>query len=471
MSTVIDTQVVEMKFDARDFDNNVQHTMSLLDRFKATLNLDGAEKSFKKIEDSASDVSLDGLIKSAEVVENRFSVMSIAAITAISNIVNSAMNAGKQIVASLTIDQVTSGFTKYEEKVKAVQTIMNATGLSIDEVSAQLEKLAWFTDETSYSFTDMVSNIGKFTANNIPLERSVTAMQGIANWAALSGQGVNEASRAMYNLSQAISVGAVKLIDWKSIENANMATTEFKQTALDTAVALGTLVKQGDVYKGVYKDFTVSVTDFNSELSQGWFNSEVLLATLDKYGEYANAVFERVEETGETCAIAMEHVSDEMMQLGSKAFRAAQEAKTFTDAIEATKDAVSTGWMQTYELIFGNYEEAKTLWTDLANTLYDIFASSAETRNEVLEAWNELGGRRQFIDTVTSAYEALLSVVVPIRDAISDAFPPVTAETIMRIVGSLKAVIESFKLTENAATTLYKVVSFLLIPFQVLLID
>lgn len=470
MSTQIDDRVVAMKFDARDFNNNVQQTMSLLEKFKDSLKFEGAKKGFEDISAAADSVDLKGMQESIGTVEASFSAMSIVAISAINNIVNSAMNAGKQIVKSLTIDQVTSGFSKYEEKVKAVQTIMNATGLSIEEVSAQLDRLSWFTDETSYSFSDMVNNVGKFTSYNIPLDKSITAMQGIANWAAVSGAGVNEAARAMYNLSQAMSKGYVQLLDWRSIENANMSTTEFKQAVLDAATAVGTLRKEGELYYSTTgKAYTVSVTDFTDSMSEGWFTSDVLMQALGRYGEYADAVFQRVQETGESCAEAMAHISAETMELGEKAFKAGQEAKTFTDAIEATKDAVSTGWMRTFELLLGNYEEAKEVWTELAGELYEIFAASGDVRNEMLKSWAEMGGRVQLITTIKAAYAALLSIVKPLKEAINEMFPALTAEKLRVFTVRLRALVNAFKLSEDAAYTLKVAMKAVLLPLKALL--
>lgn len=284
MSRTVDQKVVEMQFDNAKFERNIQTSISSLDRLKQSLNLDGAARGLDEIDASSKNCSsgMSGLSSGIETVGNKFSAMEIIAIMALVNITNSAIEAGKRLVASLSIDQVTSGFAKYEEKTTAVQTIINATGKSIDEVNEQLEKLNWFTDETSYNFTDMVSNIGKFTSNGVELETSVTAMMGIANWAALSGQNAEAASRAMYNLSQSIGMGAVKLQDWKSIENANMATKEFKEIAIETAKALGVLTEEGETANGTL----VTAQNFSSTLSDGWFTSDVLLAALDKYGNY-----------------------------------------------------------------------------------------------------------------------------------------------------------------------------------------
>lgn len=381
MSTSIDQRIVEMQFDNNQFERGAKQSIETLDKLDKSLDLRESAKNLTALSDAGKNFNMDGVASGIEIVQQKFSALEIMGITALQRITNQAITTGENLVKSLSLDQIGEGFGKYEQKTTSVQTIVNATGESIDSVSEKLAKLNWFTDETSYNFTDMIGNIGKFTSMGIDLNTSVTAMEGIANWAAISGQGVNEASRAMYNLSQAIGVGAVKLMDWKSIENANMATKEFKETAIETAKALGELNAQGETAKGT----AVTVENFSSTLSDAWFTSDVLLKTLNKYGEYADEVYTVATEKGLTCAQAMEQVNGETMNLGERAFKAAQEAKTFTDAINSVKDAVSTGWANTFEIIFGNYEEAKRMWTDLANDLYDIFAGGTDDRNNFLE--------------------------------------------------------------------------------------
>lgn len=381
MSTSIDQRIVEMQFDNNQFERGAKQSIETLDKLDKSLDLRESAKNLTALSDAGKNFNMDGVASGIEIVQQKFSALEIMGITALQRITNQAITTGENLVKSLSLDQIGQGFGKYEQKTTSVQTIVNATGESIDSVSEKLAKLNWFTDETSYNFTDMIGNIGKFTSMGIDLNTSVTAMEGIANWAAISGQGVNEASRAMYNLSQAIGVGAVKLMDWKSIENANMATKEFKETAIETAKALGELNAQGETAKGT----AVTVENFSSTLSDAWFTSDVLLKTLNKYGEYADEVYTVATEKGLTCAQAMEQVNGETMNLGERAFKAAQEAKTFTDAINSVKDAVSTGWANTFEIIFGNYEEAKKMWTDLANDLYDIFAGGTDDRNNFLE--------------------------------------------------------------------------------------
>lgn len=455
MSREIDERVVEMRFDNEQFEKNIQTSISSLDKLNKSLDLGGISSSLDDVGESTRNcaTNISGLSSGVEEAGSKFSALEIIAITALVNITNSAVEAGKRMVASLSIDQIANGFTKYEEKTTAVQTIINATGKSIEEVNEQLEKLNWFTDETSYNFTDMVTNIGKFTSNGIELDTAVTAMMGIANWAALSGQNSEAAGRAMYNLSQAISVGAVKLQDWKSIENANMATQEFKEIAIETAKALGTLNENAETSGGTL----VSASNFSSTLSEDWFTSDVLLAALEKYGNYTEEVYKVASEEGITAADAMKIVSSETMELGAKAFKAAQEAKTFTDAINATKDAVSSGWSATFETIFGNYEEAKVLWTDIANELYDIFAASAEGRNEMLAQWKELGGRDLMIEALMNTLSILKNVISTVSDAFHDIFPAVTAERLVEITKSFRDFTENLKNNESLFNNIQRV--------------
>lgn len=317
------------------------------------------------------------------------------------------------------------------------------TGSQMDFVNSQMEKLNWFTDETSYNFTDMVSNIGKFTANNIPLSEATTAMQGIANWAAISGQKAGEASRAMYNLSQAIGTGSVKAIDWKSIENANMATSEFKQKAIEMAAANGTLKTSFDkTGKAIYKTnsgMEVTVENFRETLASGWFDKNTLMATLDQYGAFTDKLYDFSQATDLTAteilglidaqdagtlseeklkAIADDHqisvdelrsslteLGSDQYKFGRSAFVAAQQATSFQDAIDATKDAASTKWLNIFENIFGDYEKAKEIWTGFAEFLYDTLVAPLEKLEEISEILGELNA----VKRIARGFEYLFS--------------------------------------------------------------
>ena len=421
--SVIDNRIVEMQFNNKQFESGVKESIGSIDKLKQSLNFNGVEKGLSELSSAINKIDLSPISAAVDSVGSKFSVLEQIAIGVCRRIGEQVANTIQQYATDLSVKQIGEGWTKYADKTTSVQTILAATGESMEYVNEQLDKLNWFTDETSYNFVDMVNNIGKFTSNGIKLDTSVTAMQGIANWAAISGQNAQSASRAMYNLAQAIGTGSVKLIDWKSIENANMATQEFKQKVLEAAAAQGTLKKQTDGTYKTLKGTAVTVQNFNSALSEGWFNKNVLMTTLDAYGSVTNKIFELSEASGLTATEILQLVeaekngTDSTKQLqralktddvseyssaikdlakaendfGIKTFKAAQEAKTFQDAIDATKDAVSTGWMKTFELIFGDYERAKVLWTDFANNLYDIFAAGGEARNALLSEWSNSG--------------------------------------------------------------------------------
>ena len=238
MSKTIDEKVVEMRFDNKQFESNVATSMSTLEKLKKSLKFDGATKGLEDINSAAKRVDMNGLGGAVETVKAKFSALDVVAVTALANITNSAVNAGKRLVSSLSIDQVASGWQKFSDKTTSVATLV-AQGNAIEEVNSQLDRLNWFTDETSYNFTDMVSNIAKFTASGKGLEESVIAMEGIATWAALSGQNAMTASRAMYQLSQAMGAGIMRREDYRSIQNASMDTKEFRENCIEAAIALG----------------------------------------------------------------------------------------------------------------------------------------------------------------------------------------------------------------------------------------
>lgn len=313
MSTTIDERVVEMRFDNRQFEAGVKTSLSTLDKLKEGLDLDGAAKGLKGLSDAAKKCDLSTLSNSVETVRMKFSALEVMAVTALSNITNSVINTGKRMIESFTLEPPKQGFDEYELKMGSIQTIMMSTGASLEEVNKYLQELNTYSDKTIYSFQDMTSNIGKFTNAGVGLEDAVMAIQGVSNVAAVSGANANEASRAMYNFAQALSAGYVKLIDWKSIENANMATVEFKTQLLESAVACGTLTKTADgMYKTVKGNVIDATHNFNDSLQDQWMTTEALVGTLRNY-------------------------ADETTDIGKKAFAAAQDVKTFSQLIDTLR--------------------------------------------------------------------------------------------------------------------------------------
>ena len=377
MSKTVDERVVEMRFDNKQFESNVQTSMSTIEKLKKSLDFRGAEKGLDNLNTASKNVNMSGLSAGVEAVQAKFSALQVIGVTALANITNSAVNSARRIVNAFTIQPITTGFNEYELKMGSVQTIMAATGESLETVNKYLEELNKYSDQTIYSFSDMTQNIGKFTNAGVKLEDAVMAIKGISNEAAVSGANANEASRAMYNFAQALSAGYVKLIDWKSIENANMATVEFKQQLIDSAVAMGTLIQRSD---GMYQTLTGKTLNathnFNDTLQEQWMTTDVLVSTLKMY-------------------------ADETTDIGKKAYASAQDVKTFSMMMDTLKEAAQSGWAQTWEIIWGDFEQGKQLWTSLSNIFSNIIGAIDNARNNFLSkslqvestdinSWNKL---------------------------------------------------------------------------------
>lgn len=389
MSQEVDQRVVEMRFDNAKFEKNVQQSINSLNALNESLKFEGAEKGFAEVEKASEKVDFDRMTTALETLTGKFSALEVIGMTALVKITDKAIDAGTKLAKSLSIDQVMSGWNKYAQKTASVQTIMNATGKSITKVNGYLSKLMWFSDETSYGFTDMTSALSTLTAAGGDIEKMIPMIMGMANATAYAGKGAAEFQRVVYNLAQSYGTGAIQLIDWKSVEQAGAGSQQLKQLIIDTAVELGKL-KEGEVTTGT----------FGSTLQKKWADREVMEKAFGKYAEFAEAVKAELDANPEyhnQAALAIEALADQYDEVTVKAFKAAQEAKSFREVIDATKDAVSSGWMQTFDILFGNYEEAKTFWSDLAEQFWDIFAGGMGGRNSWLKkAFN--GGMDQLLD-------------------------------------------------------------------------
>lgn len=475
MSKQVDSYVASMEFDNAKFEKNVATSMSTLEKLKQKLNFDGASKGLEEINAAAGKVNMSGLGSGVDAVKAKFSALDVVAVTALANITNKAVDAGEKLVKSLSIDQLTEGWKKFSDKTTSVATLV-AQGNAIEDVNAQLDRLNWFTDETSYNFTEMVSNIAKFTATGKGLEESVTAMEGIATWAALSGQNAATASRAMYQLSQAMGAGVMRLEDYKSIQNASMDTEEFRQKCLDAAVSLGTLKDNGDgTYKSLVKgasDTSFNISQFTKNLTDGmWLTSDVMMDVFNTYSSAVEGIYEAAEEKSMLASEVIDEIyetaekkgisTDEAIKslgysfdsFALKAFEAAQKARTFSDAIDSVKDAVSTGWMNTFELLFGDADQATKLWTEVANQLYDIFAGGGETRNEILTSvmtskWDQLTARIKEAGASVEDFEAC------VKEAAKEN--GVSIDELIKKHGSLGEAIMSGEVPTNVVTTALK---------------
>ena len=399
MSREVDQRVVEMRFDNAQFEKNTRESMKTLDRLQEKLQFKDVDKGFENIEKAQRNVNFDEMEGALDTLKVKFNALDVMAVAALTNITNKIVDTGERLVKSLSVDQVASGWNKYTEKTSNVQTIMNATGESIDNVNGYLNKLMWYSDETSYSFSEMTSALSQMTAAGGDIKKMIPMIMGIANATADAGKTGFAFQSTIRNLTQSYSAGHLQLQDWKSLNLMGTATKALKQELIDTAVEMGKL-KEGEV----------TIATFESTLSNKWADTKVMEKTFEKYASMMEAAYDMVQQNpGMTSSEALEKLSGQYGELAERAALAAQQATSFGQAIDSTKDAVSSSWMKVFETFFGNKEEATETWTELANRLYDIFVPSIDALNERLKegldtGWKQLndklGDQAETYDTV-----------------------------------------------------------------------
>ena len=442
MSTLIDSRVAEMRFDNRNFERNVATSMSTLDKLKEKLKLKDVATGLENITSAANKVTFSHIGNETDTVGVKFSAMQVAATTALVNLTNAAMQAGTSIANSL-ISAAKSGFQEYETQINAVQTILANTsskGTTLEQVNNALDELNHYADMTIYNFTEMTRNIGTFTAAGVDLDTSVAAIKGIANLAAVSGSTSQQASTAMYQLSQALAAGTVKLQDWNSVVNAGMGGQVFQDALKETARVHGIAIDQMIKDEG----------SFRETLQKGWLSSEILTETLSKFT--GDLTEEQLTSMGYTAEQAQE-----IMKLGQTANDAATKVKTFTQLIDTLKEANQSGWTQTWEILIGDFEEAKSLWTSVSDQLGNMIQQSADARNNLLQGWKDSGGRTMIIDSVKNVFEGLVTILNSVKEAFTDVFPPITVEQLVKVTDKIKSLSEKFKISEEQANKLKSV--------------
>ena len=442
MSTTVDERVVEMRFDNKQFEQNIQTSLSSLDKLKKSLNLEGAAKGLETVNDAANKCSgnMSPLSNAVETVRVRFSALEVMAITALQNITNSALAAGKNLVSAFTIDPIKTGFEEYETQINAVQTILANTsskGTTLDQVNNALDELNHYADMTIYNFTEMTRNIGTFTAAGVDLDTSVAAIKGIANLAAVSGSNSQQASTAMYQLSQALAAGTVKLQDWNSVVNAGMGGQVFQDALKETAKVHGIAIDEMIKDEG----------SFRETLSKGWLTSDILTETLAKFTGDLN------EDQLRTMGYTDDQI-ESIMEMGKTANDAATKVKTFTQLFDTLKEAAQSGWTQSWEIIVGDFEEAKELLTEVSDTFSAVINASADARNKMLQDWKDLGGRTMMIEAVKNVFEGLVSVAKPVREAFNEIFPPMTGKQLAEITERIRDLTAKFKMGEESSKNL-----------------
>lgn len=394
MSREVDQRVVEMQFNNAQFERNTKQSLSTIEKLKAALKFDDVGDSFSGITKAAKNVNLEPVSDGANEVYYRFKALDVVAGTVLSNIVTKAFAAGTALAKALTVDPMKTGLAEYETQINSVQTILANTqkeGTNLAQVNAALDELNRYADMTIYNFTEMTRNIGTFTAAGVKLDTSVQAIKGIANLAAISGSTSQQASAAMYQLSQALAAGTVKLMDWNSVVNAGMGGQVFQDALKETARVHGVAIDEMIAKEG----------SFRETLQHGWLTASILTETLAKFtGDLSE---EELRAIGYT-----EEQIDAIIKMGETANEAATKVKTFTQLIDTLKEAVQSGWTQSWEYIIGDFEEAKELWTEISDRLQTVISQSAEARNALLQGGLQ-SGLNQFIDQGITDYSDLLT--------------------------------------------------------------
>ena len=439
----IDERVVKMRLDNSQFEQGISKTSSLLGKLKQALNLDKSVESINNVDKAVSGVSFNPLTSGLQGVQSGFNAMGAVAFSVLNRMTNAAIDAGKSIANALTAS-VRDGFAEYETQMNAVQTILANTqskGSTIDDVNSALDTLNTYADKTIYNFTEMTRNIGTFTAAGVDLQTSVDSIKGIANLAAVSGSSSAQASQAMYQLSQAIAAGKVQLMDWNSVVNAGMGGEVFQNALKRTAENFGTNV-DGMIQK--YGSFRESLTE------GGWLTTDVLTETLKQLsGAYTEA---DLVSQGYT-----EEQAKQIVQLANTAEGAATDVKTFSQLIDTTKEALGSGWTNTFEIIFGDFEEAKELWSSVANVISDVVNRSSESRNNLLQGWKDLGGRTELIKGLSNVFESLGKVLSTVGNAFRKVFPPTTSQQLMDITKAFTSFTESLVPSESTLNKIGRV--------------
>lgn len=431
---VIDDLIVAMQFDNAKFEAAVKVSMATLAHLKSTLNFGAGPNGIDAAQASANRFNTNQAQGQVSALSAKFTAMATVAITAISNITNKIVDAGVNMAKALTIDPITSGLQEYETNMNSIQTILantEASGATLKDVTANLDELNHYADQTIYNFGEMAKNIGTFTAAGVDLDTSTQSIKGIANLAALSGSNSQQASTAMYQLSQAISSGRVSLEDWNSVVNAGMGGTVFQRALAQTAEKMGTLSEGAVTLTGDMKNVSIEGKSFRESITakpgqESWLTSEVLTNTLKQFtGDLSDA---------ELAAQGFSAAQIKAIQQQAKTAKsAATEVKTFTQLIDTLKEGVGSSWAESWRTIIGDFEQAKSLWTGVSNTIGDMIGKSSNARNELLKGWAEGGGRVAVIEGLSNAFKALMSVINPIKDAFREIFPATTAANLISL--------------------------------------
>lgn len=443
MSEKIDENIVSMKFNNRQFESGVATSMSSLDKLKQSLKMTEATKGLNDVNAAANRISLDKLGTSADGISAKFLALSTVAVTALATITNKAVDAGLSLAKSLTIDPIKAGFDEYELKMRSIQTILANTaryGTTLEDVNNSLNELNEYSDKTIYNFGEMTKNIGLFTNAGIKLEDATAAIKGFSNEAAASGTGSQEAANAAYQLSQALSAGTIRLMDWRSLTNAGMGNANMKDGLIDLATAMGQFEGQTETAK-------LAQENFNASLEKEWLSADVMMNYLKIQAGELNA--EQMRSLGLTDAQIKR-----LQKQAKTAEEAATKVRTFTQFLGTVKESIASGWSETFTLLIGDFEQATEFWSAVNSKIGPILTAPITALNDLLEGWNNLGGREVLVEALGNAFEALGAILRPIKEAFREVFPPATGQTLYNLTVLFRDFTEKLKIGAPLASAI-----------------
>jgi len=457
----VDDRIVSMKFDNRNFESQIESTIKSLNSLKESLKFTGVKTNLSELSRIDKGITLDSLSRAVDKVSEKFTLLNAVAFATISNITNKAINAGESLAKSLSLDQVMGGFREYSTNINAIQTVLANTksqGTTLDDVNKALDQLNQYSDLTIYNFGQMVKNIGTFTAAGVDLQTSVNAIKGFSNVAAISGADANQAAMGMYQLSQALAQGTVRLIDWKSMISAGVGGEVFKKALFETGKAMKTL--QGVSMTTTFDQWEKSAGNFQYTLEKGWLTADVMTTTLKAFTGDLNQ--EQLVALGYSKEQALQ-----MMELGATAKQAATTVKTLSQLLSTLRESVASGWSASFRLIFGDFEEARNLFTGWYGALVAIVNKQAEARNKILGDWKALGGRAELIAGITILFHDLILAIKPIREAFRAIFPRKTGADLAALSVKFRELAQRLAMSEETAGKVRRIFKGVFAVFEI----
>ena len=408
----IDERVVKMRFDNAGFKSGISDTISLLDRFKNKLNLSGASKGIDDVQSSVNRFNLNPLTAGVGAAQNSFNALRTVAFGAFMSIGAKAAETGTQLAHSLTLKPVIEGFQEYELKMGSIQTILantQAKGTGLEDVKASLNELNTYADKTIYNFGDMTRNIGLFTNAGLGLEESTSMIKGFSNAAAASGTNATAAAGAAYQLSQGLSAGYLTAMDWMSLTNAGMGNKNMQTDLIAIADAMGTFSEGSSSAEEATNDFKNSLADGK------WLTKDVMAT-------YLQAMAGDMDEA----ALKAKGLSDEtiksIMQNAKTGEEAATKVRTLTQLMGTLQEEIGSGWAETWELVFGDFNEATELFSGIHDAIAPAIDSTSKFRNDILRTFADIGGRKALFDGIGESFRFLGELLKPVGQAFKEVF-------------------------------------------------